>query len=83
MLTNPNEHSITPPNEHPQLTSYRALHSYLLLLGSEVITEEELRHHYDNTLVHISIDGYSVSIPFDATIYNSLLSLIETQIKEF
>ena len=71
------------PDEHPKLTSYKALHSYLLLIGSETTTEEELLHLYNSTFVHIDINGYSVSIPFDATIYNSLLNLIETQIKEF
>ena len=71
------------PDEHPKLTSYKALQSYLYLIGSETITEAELQHLYDNSFVNIEINGYSVSIPFDAVIYNSLLNLIETQIKEF
>jgi hypothetical protein len=74
--------NINPTNEHPKLTSYRALREYLLLIGSESTTETELQDLY-NSFVNIEFNGYSVSIPFDATIYNSLLTLIETQIKEF
>ena len=84
MLTNQTDPQFPQPTtEHPRLASYRALYSYLLLLGSETTTEEELLAHYNSSFVHIDLDGYSVSIPFDATIYNSLLTLLETQIKEF
>lgn len=75
--------NLNSTNEHPKLTSYRALREYLLLIGSESTTETELQDLYDHSLVNIELNGYSVSIPFDAIIYNSLLTLIETQIKEF
>ena len=71
------------PDEHPKLTSYKALLGYLRLLGSEVITETELQELYDNINVTISTGDYTIHVPFDAVIYNSLVSLVETLIEEF
>ena len=62
--------------------SYEQFRDYLYLIGSEVITEEELERLY-NTFVTITCDGHTVSIPFDAVIYNKLVDLIETMIKEY
>lgn len=64
------------------LQSYKDFRDRLYLIGSESITEEQLDLLY-NTFVHISCAGKTVSIPFDATIYNILVYLIETMIKEF
>lgn len=64
------------------LQSYEDFRDRLYLIGSESISEEQLSLLY-NSFVHITCAGKTVSIPFDATIYNILVSLIETMIKEF
>jgi hypothetical protein len=74
---------ITLPDEHPKLTQYKSLLSYLRLLGSETITETELLDLYNNLTTTITIGEYTIHCPFDAVLYNSLVSLVETLIKEF
>ena len=61
---------------------FEGFREYLLQIGSESTTEEELERLYTTNVV-INVDNYEVFIPFDATIYNELLKLIEKVIEEF
>jgi hypothetical protein len=70
------------PNSLTTLEDYQDFLDYLYLIGSESTTEEELNRLY-NEKVHIEFDGHTLHIPFDAVIYNSLVSLVETIIKEY
>ena len=84
---NDNTNNLNMPPRHLPISNhllraYETFRDHLYLLGSESITEEQLDQLY-NTFVHITCAGKTVSIPFDATIYNILVYLIETMIKEF
>ena len=61
---------------------YKDFRDYLYQIGSETTTEEELDELY-NKNVTIAFNNHTVKIPFDAVIYNKLVDLIETMIKEY
>lgn len=62
--------------------SWKDFLAYLYQIGSETTTEEELAKLYDET-VTIAFNYHVINIPFDATIYNKLVDLVETIIKEY
>lgn len=70
------------PNSPDILEGYKSFLDYLYLIGSESTTEEELTRLY-NEHVNIEFDGHTLHIPFDSVIYNSLVSLVETIVKEY
>ena len=85
MPTIPPNHQdqIVLPDEHPKLTQYKSFLSYLRLLGSETITQSELDHLYTDLQTTITIGEFTIHPAFDASLYNSLVSLVETLIREF
>lgn len=68
-----------PNKQTAELTDFL---EYLNIIGSETTTEEELEELYEE-YVDIEFNHHKVSIPFDAVIYNELLNLITTMIKEY
>ena len=70
------------PTKTTKLQEYEEFRDYLYVLGSEVMSDEELRNLYQHDVV-ITYQDRRVTIPFDAVVYNSLVQLIETQIKEY
>lgn len=70
------------PNSETKLTEYKDFLEYLNIIGSESTTQEELDELYEEC-VEIEFNHHKVSIPFDAVIYNELLNLITTIIKEY
>jgi hypothetical protein len=78
------EHSEHPdktiPTNIPQ--SYKDFLDYLYIIGSESTSEEELDRLY-NEEVYIEFDHHTITLPFDAVLYNALLSLMETVVKEY
>ena len=75
MANQPNQ----PNKQTAELTDFL---EYLNIIGSETTTEEELEELYKEN-VEIEFNHHKVSIPFDAVIYNELLNLITTIIKEY
>lgn len=73
---------LNKPNIETKLTEYKDFLEYLNIIGSESTTEEELDELYEE-YVDIEFNHHKVSIPFDAVIYNELLNLITTIIKEY
>lgn len=71
-----------PANSKTKLTGYKDFLEYLNIIGSESTTQEELDELYEKC-VDIEFNHHKVSIPFDAVIYNELLNLITTIIKEY
>ena len=63
------------------LHQYLDFSDYLDYIGSESCPREELEALYDET-IDISLNGHRIYIPFSAEVYNSLVSLVETAIKE-
>lgn len=70
------------PTSETKLTEYKDFLEYLNIIGSESTTQEELDELYEE-YVDIEFNHHKVSIPFDAVIYNELLNLITTIIKEY
>lgn len=70
------------PISETKLTEYKDFLEYLNIIGSESTTQEELDELYKE-YVDIEFNHHKVSIPFDAVIYNELLNLITTIIKEY
>ena len=70
------------PTSETKLTEYKDFLEYLNIIGSESTTQEELDELYEE-YVDIEFNHHKVSIPFDAVIYNELLNLITTMIKEY
>lgn len=70
------------PISETKLTEYKDFLEYLNIIGSESTTQEELDELYEE-YVDIEFNHHKVSIPFDAVIYNELLNLITTIIKEY
>lgn len=62
--------------------SWKDFLAYLYQIGSETTTEEELAKLYDEK-VTIAFNHHVINVPFDATIYNKLVDLVETIIKEY
>lgn len=62
--------------------SWKDFLAYLYQIGSETTTEEELAKLYNET-VTIAFNHHIINIPFNATVYNKLVDLIETIIKEY
>jgi capsular polysaccharide biosynthesis protein len=69
-------------NNHQNHQSYQDFKTYLDIIGSETITEEELDELYEEN-VTIEFNHHSITVPFDAVIYNKLVDLIDTLIKEY
>jgi hypothetical protein len=69
-------------NIEKRFKSYKDFQDHLYTIGSETTTEEELDRLY-GTNVTITFDNRTIDIPFDAVIYNELVDLMETIIKEF
>lgn len=70
------------PTSETKLTEYKDFLEYLNIIGSESTTQEELDELYEE-YVDIEFNHHKVSIPFDGVIYNELLNLITTIIKEY
>jgi hypothetical protein len=66
----------------PTLESLKDFLDYLYLIGSESITESQLEELY-NEEVYIEFNNHVITARFDAPLYNSLVSLVETLIKEY
>ena len=76
------EHSEHPDEiKQPILESHKNFLDYLYIIGSESTSEEELDRLY-NEEVYIEFDHHIITLPFDAVLYNALLSLMENIVKE-
>lgn len=70
------------PNSDYAPLSWKDFLEYLRQIGSETTTEEELKELY-NENVTIEFNYHTITVPFDAVIYNKLVDLVETIIKEY
>ena len=74
------EESASP--EDYQLKCLKVFRDHLLLIGSESITDEDLAELYEKDVVLV-FNKHTIVLPFNAVIYNDLLTLVENAIKEF
>jgi hypothetical protein len=69
----------------PEVPSLReeleAFRDYLYSLESETTTDNELQSLYNHTIL-LGFKHHGLQIPFSAEVYHSLVSLVETALKE-
>lgn len=75
-------HQPIKPNLDQVLKELHDFRDFLMYIGSESCTIEELDEMYNHDIV-ITLRDHKVSVPFDAENYHNLLNLILIAIKEF